>query len=174
MSKSSKFVTTVLLGVAGGAAAAVFLASKSGQVIKEKVTNYLKDYQEDPEAKQAEWADKANELKSQAVDKYTDVRQKFETGELTPEDIVETVKGKATELKDRVTQEDFFASLKEQASKLKEEVVVLEEEEFAEAEPFDAESISEDITIDLNEVDLLADEVIEPDPNVLDDKESQV
>ena len=168
MSKSNKFFTTILLGAAGGAAAAVFLASKSGKVVKEKVLHFMKDYQDDPESKHAEWVDKATDLKNQAFETYNDVRHKFETGELTADDIVMTVKDKATELKDRVTQEDFFANLKDQVSKAK--------ADFADTvsgaeDDYSGESISEEITIDLNETDLLADDVVASESEVLEETE---
>lgn len=145
MSKSNKLVTTVLLGAAGGAAAAVFLASKSGKAIKEKWCHFIKDYQDDPEAQHTKWADKVNDLKDQAVERYSDVRQKFETSQLHPDELVETVKDKATELKDRVSQDDFFIHLKDQATKLKETI--------ADSDIVDGDFFSEDITIDLTEAD---------------------
>ncbi|MDQ0222532.1 YtxH domain-containing protein [Streptococcus moroccensis] len=170
MSKSNKFFTTVLLGAAGGAAAAMFLASKSGKAVKQKVAEFLTDYQEDPDAKHSEWAERANDLKNQAVEKYSDVRHKFETGEITTDDIVETVKGKATELKDRISQEDFFSNLKDQVvSEASDFADVAEDAEWSEVDAFDGESISEDITIDLNEVDLLADDVIAPESEITED-----
>ncbi len=174
MSKSNKFFTTILLGAAGGAAAAVFLASKSGQVVKKRVLDFLKDYQEDPESKHTEWVDRANDLKNQAVEKYSDVRHKFETGELTADDIVETVKEKATELKDRITQEEFFTNLKEQVTKVKSDLTeAVDEAEEGVTEEFDGESISEDITIDLNEVDLLADDVVASESEIIEDTEDK-
>ncbi|MGT2665703.1 YtxH domain-containing protein [Streptococcus rifensis] len=170
MSKSNKFFTTVLLGAAGGAAAAMFLASKTGKAVKQKVAEFLTDYQEDPDAKHSEWAERANEIKNQAVEKYSDVRHKFETGELTTDDLVEVVREKAAEWKDCISQEDFFTSLKDQVvsegSDFAEDV---EAAEWSETDEFDGESISEDITIDLNEVDLLADDVIAPESELLED-----
>ncbi|MGT2757287.1 YtxH domain-containing protein [Streptococcus ovuberis] len=163
MSKPNKILTTLILGAAGGAAAAVFLASKTGKAVKNKLADYLQDYQENPEAKYSEWVGKAQEIKDQALEKYTDVKHKFETGELTADDIVKTVKDKADELKERVSQEDFFAQFKDQATKAKadaEEVL----NDLVEDDTYNQESISEDITIDLNEVDLLADEVLEDEP----------
>ncbi|MET3557661.1 gas vesicle protein [Streptococcus rupicaprae] len=164
MSKPNRIVTTLILGAAGGAAAAVFLASKTGKAVKNKLADYLHDYQENPEAKHSEWVGRAQEIKDQALEKYTDVKHKFETGELTADDIVRTVKDKADEIKERVSQDDFFAQFKDQATKAKteaEEVLT----ELVEEESYNQESISEEITIDLNEVDLLADEVLEDDPS---------
>ena len=102
MSKSNKFLTTMLLAAAGGAAAAVFIASKTGQAVKDKVTKFVKDYQNNPDAKHGEWVEKATDLKKTAVEKYSDVKYKFETGELKPEDIVTTVKEKAEDLVDKL------------------------------------------------------------------------
>ncbi|MEY8461936.1 YtxH domain-containing protein [Streptococcus merionis] len=172
MSKSNKFFTTILLGAAGGAAAAVFLASKSGKVVKEKVLHFMKDYQDDPESKHTEWVDKATDLKNQAFETYNDVRHKFETGELTADDIVMTVKDKATELKDRVTQEDFFANLKDQVSKAKADFAdTVSGAEDDLVDDYSGESISEEITIDLNETDLLADDVVASESEVLEEIE---
>lgn len=164
MSKASKFLTTLVLGAAGGTAAAVFLASKTGKVLREKVTDYIKDYQQDPESKHAEWVDKAHDLKDQAVEKYSDVKNRFESGELTTDDIVKTVKEKAEELKERVTQEEFFAHLKDQVTKFKtetkEEVTDPSSADLTDVS-FDEEFVSEDITIELDEANILVDESVD-------------
>lgn len=159
MARSNKFLTTLVLGAA---AAAVFLATKTGKTVKDKVVGYIKDYQEDPEAKHAEWVDKAQELKDQAMETYSDVKYKFETGELTTEDLVESVRTKATAIKERISQEEFFTNLKEQAAKLKSDAteVVVEEE---------GEVVSEEITIDLTEEDLPINELVFEDPSELSD-----
>ena len=43
MAKKIGIFTSILLGVAGGAAAAAFLATESGRKVKKQVTDFVKD-----------------------------------------------------------------------------------------------------------------------------------
>lgn len=150
MAKSNKLLTSLVLGAVGGAAVAVFLASKTGKVVKSKVSRFVKDYQANPEAKHTEWADMATDLKHQATERYADVKHKFETGEVNKETIVNTVKEKAAGLK-KVVQEDFFVKEEATADEGAQEVP-LDEGEDVVVEGVVANTDSEDITIDLSEV----------------------
>lgn len=101
MVKVSRVVTTLVLGAAGGAAAAIFLASKTGKAVKEKVLSAAKDYQENHEEINADLLRKAQGLKEEAIDKYQEVKDQLESGELTYEDLVASGREKALTLKER-------------------------------------------------------------------------
>ena len=49
MAKKIGIFTSILVGVAGGAAAAAFLATESGKKVKKQVTDLVKDYKENHE-----------------------------------------------------------------------------------------------------------------------------
>ncbi|MBO4107300.1 YtxH domain-containing protein [Streptococcus suis] len=114
MVKKSSLLTSIVLGAAGGAAAAVFLASKSGKAIKDKVQDFIKEAKENPEETNAELINKATELKNQAVERFQTVKGQFETGELTVDDLVKTGKEKVTSLKDQSLEK--FEQMKEKLS----------------------------------------------------------
>lgn len=111
MVRKSSVFTSILLGAAGGAAAAVFLASKTGKAVRERVVNFAKDYQENHEEINADLLHKAQDLKQQAVDKYQEVKEQFETGELTVDDLVQTGKEKAQIVKEQSLEK--FEQIKE-------------------------------------------------------------
>lgn len=144
MSKSNKFLTTMLLAAAGGAAAAVFIASKTGQAVKDKMSKFVKDYHNNPDAKHGEWVEKATDLKKTAVEKYSDVKHKFETGELRPEDIVTTVKEKAVDLADKLkgspVAEDALHAAKD-VTPAEEEEITIDIDDIATAEASEAADI---------------------------------
>lgn len=147
MSKSNKILTTLLLGAAGGAAAAIFLASKTGKTVKNKVKDFVNDYKENPEAKHSEWADKAAAFKNQATEKYSDVKHKFETGEISADSLVNSVKEKANAFKERVTQDYAFAA--EEDSEVTD---FADEDEPVSEEMLTIDHQPEDITIDIADV----------------------
>lgn len=101
MVKVSRVVTTLVLGAAGGAAAAIFLASKTGKAVKETVLSAAKDYQENHEEIHADLLRKAQGLKDEALGKYQEVKDQLESGELTYEDLVASGREKALTLKER-------------------------------------------------------------------------
>ena len=94
MAKASRVLTSLLLGAAGGAAAAVFLASKSGQTLKKKVNELAKDYQTNPEEVRAEVLAKAEALGKQATEKWTEVKERLAEQQLAPDDFLSTLKAK--------------------------------------------------------------------------------
>lgn len=104
MAKVSRIFTTVALGVVGGAAAAVFLASKTGKAAKEKVLTLVKDYQENPEELHAQWLEKAQDLKDDALSKYQEVKEQVASGELTYEDVLQTGRDKTALFKEQAAE----------------------------------------------------------------------
>ena len=102
MAKKIGIFTSILLGVAGGAAAAAFLATESGNKVKKQVTDFVKDYQENHEEINAYLVNKAHDLKDQAVDKFEDVKSQLESGDLTIDDLLQTGKEKVLDLTDQI------------------------------------------------------------------------
>ncbi|MGT2951516.1 hypothetical protein BU202_10075 [Streptococcus cuniculi] len=155
MVKKSSIFTSILLGAAGGAAAAAFLATKTGQAVKKKVVNFAKDYQENHEEINAELIQKAQDLGQQAVDKYETVKGQLETGELTVDDLVQSGKEKAQlvkaqslekfeQIKEKIAEQqlstgDLVESIKEKARTLP----------HSAAAPEELAVTTEDIEIDL-------------------------
>ncbi|CRH89386.1 Gas vesicle protein [Chlamydia trachomatis] len=101
MAKKTSMFTSLLLGAAGGAAVAVFLASETGKVVKNKVTSFAKDYQENHDEINEDWVNKAQDLGQQVVSKFDHVKTQLETGELTVDDLIQSGKEKALALKDQ-------------------------------------------------------------------------
>ncbi|HFI0563707.1 TPA: YtxH domain-containing protein [Streptococcus suis] len=150
MVKKSSVLTSLLLGVAGGAAAAAFLATKTGKAVKEKVVNFANDYKENHEEINADLVNKAQDLGKQATDRFTEVKTQLETGELTVEDLVKSGKEKSVEtfeqIKEKIAEQnlttaDILEAIKAKTVKAP-TVDVAEEVE-------DAVVVSEDIEIDL-------------------------
>ncbi|HFU4116223.1 TPA: YtxH domain-containing protein [Streptococcus suis] len=150
MVKKSSVLTSLLLGVAGGAAAAAFLATKTGKAVKERVVNFANDYKENHEEINADLVNKAQDLGKQATDRFTEVKTQLETGELTVEDLVKSGKEKSVEtfeqIKEKIAEQnlstaDILEAIKAKTVKAP-TVDVAEEVE-------DAVVVSEDIEIDL-------------------------
>lgn len=150
MVKKSSVLTSLLLGVAGGAAAAAFLATKTGKAVKERVVNFANDYKENHEEINADLVNKAQDLGKQATDRFTEVKTQLETGELTVEDLFKSGKEKSVEtfeqIKEKIAEQnlstaDILEAIKAKTVKAP-TVDVTEEVE-------DAVVVSEDIEIDL-------------------------
>lgn len=154
MVKKSSVLTSILLGVAGGAAAAAFLASKTGQAVKEKVVNFANDYKENHEEINADLVNKAQDLGKQATDRFAEVKTQLETGELTVEDLVKSGKERSVEtfeqIKEKIAEQnlttaDILEAIKAKTAKAP--TVDVTEEEIE-----DAVIVSEDIEISIDDV----------------------
>ncbi|HFI0393467.1 TPA: YtxH domain-containing protein [Streptococcus suis] len=154
MVKKSNVLTSLLLGVAGGAAAAAFLASKTGQAVKEKVVNFANDYKEKHEEINADLINKAQDLSKQASERFTEVKTQLETGELTVEDLVKSGKEKSVEtfeqIKEKIAEQNLSTADILEAIKAK--TVKAPTVELSEDEVEDAVVVSEDIEIDIEDV----------------------
>ncbi|NQI70873.1 YtxH domain-containing protein [Streptococcus suis] len=167
MVKKSNVLTSLLLGVAGGAAAAAFLASKTGQVVKEKVVNFANDYKANHEEINADLVNKAQDLSKQASERFTEVKTQLETGELTVEDLVKSGKEKSVEtfeqIKEKIAEQnlstaDILEAIK--AKTVKAPTVDLTEEDVE-----DAVVVSEDIEITID--DIVTEAVSEEEAEIL-------
>ncbi len=104
MAKKLGVFTSVLLGVAGGTAAAVFLATETGKTVKDKVSKLVKDYQDNHEEINANLMNKAQDLKDQTVGKYEDVKGQLESGELTLDDLLRSGKEKVQTFAEQIKE----------------------------------------------------------------------
>ncbi|HFR3425170.1 TPA: YtxH domain-containing protein [Streptococcus suis] len=154
MVKKSSVLTSILLGVAGGAAAAAFLASKTGQAVKEKVVNFANDYKENHEEINADLVNKAQDLSKQASERFTEVKTQLETGELTVEDLVKSGKEKSVEtfeqIKEKIAEQNLTTADILEAIKAK--TVKAPTVDVTEEEVEDAVIVSEDIEISIDDV----------------------
>ncbi len=154
MVKKSSVITSLLLGVAGGAAAAAFLATKTGKAVKERVVNFANDYKENHEEINADLVNKAQDLSKQATNRFTEVKTQLETGELTVEDLVKSGKEKSVEtfeqIKEKIAEQnlstaDILEAIKAKTAKAPSVDVTEEEVE-------DAVIVSEDIEISIDDI----------------------
>lgn len=90
----SKLLKNVIIGVASGAAAAYFLSTEKGKKFQKKAAKAYEAYKENPAEYHQKAKDKATEYTDLAVDTFNDYRQKFESGELTTDEFLDTVKEK--------------------------------------------------------------------------------
>lgn len=93
-----KFLNTLIIGAASGAAAAYFLTTKQGQAFKKRVDQELASFKEDPKAYQDQVIEKANGYKDLAVDTFQDYKTKFENGEITADDLTQAVQEKTAQV----------------------------------------------------------------------------
>lgn len=116
-----KFLKTLVSSAAVGAAVGYFLTTKKGQEIKEKAVDFANGYKENPEAYNQTVKKKANHYKNLAVNTFNDYKEKFETGELTKEDVLDAAKEKATQASEFANDQvvafrDKFAKTKSESA----------------------------------------------------------
>lgn len=150
--KSSSVWTSLLLGAAGGAAAAAFLATKTGKAVKEKVINVAKVYKENHEEINADWLSKAQNFSKQATERFAEVKTQLETGDLTLEDMVKSGKDRTLEtlgqLKEKITDHRLSTTDILEAIKTKTKASAVDGAEEIE----DAILVSEDIELTIDDV----------------------
>lgn len=146
MAKKLGALTSIILGVAGGAAAAAFLATESGKKVKKQVSDFVKDYQENRDEINADLVNKANDLKDQAVDRFEDVKGQLESGELTIDDLIQSGKEKVQDLTEQL--KDKFAEVKT-SSEAKTEASEEDKAETIIEVPEEDVVVQDDIEIDL-------------------------
>ncbi|MGT2887618.1 YtxH domain-containing protein [Streptococcus didelphis] len=99
-----KFLKTLVIGTATGFATAYFLSSEKGKALKLRAEKAFEAYKENPEEYHQMAKDKGYEYGNLAKETFYDYKQKFETGQLKPEDIFETVKEKASDFVQKAGQ----------------------------------------------------------------------
>ena len=136
----SKFLNTLIIGAASGAAAAYFFTTEKGKAVKSRIDEEIASFKEDPKAYQNQVVEKASDYKDLAVDTFQDYKTKFENGEITADDLTKTVQEKTAQVAD-------FA---------KESFELIKEKTDVEAE---TKAIVDDIVIDIKDISEEAAEV---------------
>ena len=138
--------SSILLGTLSGAAAAVFLTSKKGKEVTAKVSDFMNGVKENPDDFKEQVVQKANHFSNQAVEAVNQAKEKVESGEITGETILDSVKEVTKQVVD-FSQE----KMQEWKEKMTPEGISPEDFKKTEQEPIDKETTSEDIVIDLTE-----------------------
>ena len=138
--------SSILLGTLSGAAAAVFLTSKKGKEVTAKVSDFMNGVKENPDDFKEQVVQKANHFSNQAAEAVNQAKEKVESGEITGETILDSVKEVTKQVVD-FSQE----KMQEWKEKMTPEGVSPEDFKKTEQEPIDKETTSEDIVIDLTE-----------------------
>ncbi|VTS17761.1 gas vesicle protein [Streptococcus pseudoporcinus] len=121
----SKFLKSLVIGTATGVVTAYFLSSEKGKALKARAEKAFEAYKENPDDYHQMVKEKGSEYSSLAKDTFNTYKHKFENGELTPEQVLETVKETTNQFIQKASQ--YFA---EQASESSSEAdVTLSEED---------------------------------------------
>ena len=67
----SKFLNTLIIGAASGAAAAYFFTTEKGKAVKSRIDEEIASFKEDPKAYQNQVVEKASDYKDLAVEEKT-------------------------------------------------------------------------------------------------------
>lgn len=138
--------SSILLGTISGAAVVVFLTSKKGKEVTAKVSDFMNDVKENPDDFKDQVVQKANQFSNQAVEAVNQAKEKVESGEITGETVLDSVKEATKQVVD-FSQE----KIQEWKEKMTPEGISPEDFKKTEQEPVDKETTSEDIVIDLTE-----------------------
>ena len=136
--------SSILLGTISGAAAAVFLTSKKGKEVTAKVSDFMNEVKENPDDFKDQGVQKANHFSNQAVEAVNQAKEKVESGEITGETVLDSVKEATKQVVD-FSQEKF----KEWKEKMETEEISPEDLKKSAPESAEKETTSEDIVIDL-------------------------
>ena len=98
--------SSILLGTISGAAAAVFLTSKKGKEVTAKVSDFMNGVKENPDDFKEQVVQKANHFSNQAAEAVNQAKEKVESGEITGETILDSVKEATKQVVD-FSQEKF-------------------------------------------------------------------
>ena len=136
----SKFLNTLIIGAASGAAAAYFFTTEKGKAVKSRIDEEIASFKEDPKAYQNQVVE-ASDYKDLAVDTFQDYKTKFENGEITADDLTKTVQEKTAQVADFA--KESFELIKEKTAQ------VTPEQADVEAE---TKAIVDDIVIDIKDI----------------------
>ena len=98
--------SSILLGTISGAAVAVFLTSKKGKEVTAKVSDFMNEVKENPDDFKDQVVQKANQFSNQAVEAVNQAKEKVESGEITGETVLNSVKDATKQVVD-FSQEKF-------------------------------------------------------------------
>ncbi len=111
-----------------------------------KVSDFMNDVKENPDDFKDQVVQKANQFSNQAVEVVNQAKEKVESGEITGETVLDSVKEATKQVVD-FSQE----KMQEWKEKMTPEGISPEDFKKTEQEPVDKETTSEDIVIDLTE-----------------------
>ncbi|MGX7048063.1 hypothetical protein RU86_GL000495 [Lactococcus piscium] len=152
MAKKTGFLVGAILGVIGGAVAALATAPKEGKKLRKDVKDFYQDYKEDPKAKFDEVKDtalnfydeKSGKVVDFSTDKFNEMKEKFDNGEISTDKVKAFLVSKKAEIKAKVdsgelSKEKVMAllaatkdKLSDKVNELKSDVTVADlEDEFA-------------------------------------------
>ena len=94
----SKFLNTLIIGAASGAAAAYFFTTEKGKAVKARIDEEIASLKEDPKAYQNQVVEKVSDYKELAVDTFQDYKTKFENGDITATDLTKAVQEKTAQV----------------------------------------------------------------------------
>ena len=94
----SKFLNTLIIGAASGAAAAYFFTTEKGKAVKARIDEEIASFKEDPKAYQNQVVEKVSDYKELAVDTFQDYKTKFENGDITADDLTKAVQEKTAQV----------------------------------------------------------------------------
>ena len=94
----SKFLNTLIIGAASGAAAAYFFTTEKGKAVKARIDEEIASFKEDPKAYQNQVVEKVSDYKELAVDAFQDYKTKFENGDITATDLTKAVQEKTAQV----------------------------------------------------------------------------
>ena len=94
----SKFLNTLIIGAASGAAAAYFFTTEKGKAVKARIDEEIASFKEDPKAYQNQVVEKVSDYKELAVDTFQDYKTKFENGDITATDLTKAVQEKTAQV----------------------------------------------------------------------------
>lgn len=114
MSKKSGFLAGALIG----AAAALFFAPKKGSEMREDASKMYDDFKDDPEAA-------LNNLRDFSTEKFNDIKERFDSGELSKDSVIEFFNSTRDAIVDKINQakEDTEELFDENESEITDEVV---------------------------------------------------
>ncbi|WNZ92396.1 YtxH domain-containing protein [Streptococcus iniae] len=106
------FFKSLVIGTATGVATAYFLSTEQGKKVKTRVEKAIEAYKENPDDYHQMAKEKGQEYTHLAKETFNDYKQKFESGELTKDQVFDMVKEKTS---------DFVHKFSELATDLAEE-----------------------------------------------------
>ena len=112
----SKFLNTLIIGAASGAAAAYFFTTEKGKAVKARIDEEIASFKEDPKAYQNQVVEKASDYKDLAVDTFQDYKTKFENGDITADDLTKAVQEKTAQVADFA--KESFELIKEKTAQV--------------------------------------------------------
>lgn len=167
MEKQDKLLQKILISTASGAAAAAFLAGKAGQAALGKAREWADNYRENREEINANFKAQAEDLKAQTLDKFSEVKEKLDQGDFKTDDLVKTVKERATEAfefsADAVNKVKQFVAEQQATGDIIDGEIVVEDETqaYADAAAEFSDSSEEKVT----EEDIIIDIDFEDEPS---------